>query len=92
LALAGAILAAVRQPIPEGWAEVDGALEREFRFGDFAEALAFVNRVGELAEREGHHPDVAIHWNEVTLRWWTHARNAITERDYELAAKSNLVL
>jgi len=90
--LAGAILAAVRQPIPEGWAEVEGALEREFRFGDFAEALAFVNRVGELAEREGHHPDVAIHWNEVTLRWWTHARNAVTERDYELAAKSNLVL
>ena len=82
----------MRQPIPEGWAEVDGALEREFRFGDFAEALAFVNRVGELAEREGHHPDVAIQWNEVTLRWWTHARNAVTERDYELAAKSNLVL
>jgi len=82
----------VRQPIPEGWAEVEGALEREFRFGDFAEALAFVNRVGELAEREGHHPDVAIHWNEVRLRWWTHARNAVTERDYELAAKSNLVL
>ncbi len=82
----------MRQPIPEGWAEVEGALEREFRFGDFAEALAFVNRVGELAEREGHHPDVAIHWNEVTLRWWTHARNAVTERDYELAAKSNLVL
>ena len=48
-----------------------------------------MNRVGELAEREGHHPDVEIHWNEVTLRWWTHAKDAITERDYELAAKSN---
>jgi 4a-hydroxytetrahydrobiopterin dehydratase len=74
---------------PEGWAEVGGALEREYRFADFAEALAFVNRVGELAEREGHHPDVEIHWNRVKLRWWTHVRDAITERDHELAARSN---
>lgn len=73
----------------EGWEEVDGALQREFRFRNFAEALAFVNRVGELAERENHHPDVAIHWNLVTLRWWTHAKNAITERDHELAARAN---
>jgi 4a-hydroxytetrahydrobiopterin dehydratase len=74
--------------VPEGWAEVDGALEREFRFRDFAEALAFVNRVGELAERENHHPDVAIHWNTVTLRWWTHVRNAITDRDADMARRS----
>lgn len=73
----------------EGWEEVEGALEREFRFRDFAEALAFVNRVGELAERENHHPDVEIHWNTVRLRWWTHVKDAITERDYELAARSN---
>jgi 4a-hydroxytetrahydrobiopterin dehydratase len=75
--------------LPDGWGEVDGALEREFRFADFAEALAFVNRVGELAEAEGHHPDVAIHWNKVTLRWWTHVRDAITERDAELARLTN---
>lgn len=75
--------------IPEGWAEVRGALERELRFSDFAEALAFVVRVGMLAEREGHHPDVEIHWNRVKLRWWTHAKDAITERDRELAAKTN---
>jgi 4a-hydroxytetrahydrobiopterin dehydratase len=74
--------------VPEGWAEVDGALEREFRFRDFAEALAFVNRVGELAERENHHPDVAIHWNTVTLRWWTHVKNAITDRDADMARRS----
>jgi 4a-hydroxytetrahydrobiopterin dehydratase len=76
---------------PEHWAEVDGALEREFRFADFAEALAFVNRVGELAEAENHHPDIAIHWNRVTLRWWTHVRDAITERDHELARRTNEV-
>ena len=75
--------------LPEGWHEVEGALEREFRFRDFAEALAFVNRVGELAEREGHHPDIEIHRNQVKLRWWTHVKDAITKRDYELAARSN---
>ena len=75
--------------LPDGYAEVKGALEREYRFQDFAEALAFVNRVGELAEREGHHPDIEMHWNQVKLRWWTHARDAITERDNELAALSN---
>jgi 4a-hydroxytetrahydrobiopterin dehydratase len=74
---------------PEGWNEVDGALEREFRFGDFAEALAFVNRVAALAERENHHPDIAMHWNKVTLRWWTHTADAITDRDREMAAKTN---
>jgi 4a-hydroxytetrahydrobiopterin dehydratase len=74
---------------PPGWAEVDGALERDFRFADFAEALAFVNEVGELAEAEDHHPDIAIHWNRVTLRWWTHVENAITERDRTMAARTN---
>jgi 4a-hydroxytetrahydrobiopterin dehydratase len=74
---------------PPGWAEIDGALEREFRFADFVEALAFVNDVGALAEEEGHHPDIAIHWNRVTLRWWTHVKNAITERDRALARRTN---
>ena len=74
---------------PEGWEEIGGALEREFRFDDFEQALAFVNRVGTLAESENHHPDIAIHWNTVTLRWWTHVENAITERDLQLAALTN---
>ena len=74
---------------PEGWVEVKGALERVFVFRDFAEALAFVNRVGELAEAEDHHPDVEINWNRVTLRWWTHVRGAVTERDHELARRTN---
>ena len=78
--------------VPAGYAVVKGALQREHEFRDFADALAFVNRVGELAERENHHPDVEIHWNLVTLRWWTHAKDAVTERDYELAEKANSVL
>ena len=72
----------------DGWNEVDGALEREFTFGDFREALAFVNKVGELAEAEAHHPDIAVHYNKVTLRWWTHTAGGITDRDRELAERS----
>lgn len=67
---------------------MDGALEREFRFPDFATALAFVNRVGELAEVENHHPDVTLGWGRATLRWSTHSAGGVTERDHELAARS----
>ena len=76
----------------DGWNEVDDALERTFELGDFREALAFVNRVGELAEAENHHPDIAIHYNKVTLRWWTHTAGGITDRDRELAAKTSHAL
>lgn len=75
--------------VPSGWVEVDGALEQSFEFADFAEALAFVNRVGAAAEEADHHPDVEIHWNRVKLRWWTHVTDSITDRDRELAAKTN---
>ena len=77
--------------MPEGWAEVDGALEREFRFDTFPEAIAFVNRVAELAEAENHQPDIAISYRDVTLRWRTHSADAITDRDRELAARSAAV-
>ena len=73
---------------PEGWTEVDKALERTFEFDSFVDSLAFVNRVGELAEGENHHPDIAIHYDTVTLRWWTHTAGGITDRDRELAEKS----
>jgi 4a-hydroxytetrahydrobiopterin dehydratase len=73
----------------EGWSEVNGALERTFELPTFVEALAFVNRVGELAEAENHHPDIAISYRNVTLRWWTHTAGGITERDRELAEKTN---
>ena len=73
---------------PEGWTEVDGALERTFELSSFADALAFVNRVGALAESENHHPDIAIHYKRVTLRWWTHTAGGVTERDRRLAEAS----
>ena len=74
--------------IPDGLTVVDDALERTFELENFVAALAFVNRVGELAEAEGHHPDIAIHYNRVTLRWWTHTAGGVTDRDRELAEKS----
>lgn len=74
---------------PTGWAEVDGALERTFELPSFPEAIAFVNRIADLAEAEDHHPDIAIHYRRVTLRWWTHTAGGITDRDRELAAASS---
>jgi pterin-4a-carbinolamine dehydratase len=74
--------------VPDGWSVVDGALEREFKFDDFKQAMAFVNRVAELAESEDHHPDVEIHYNRVQLRWSTHSAGGITDRDREMAARS----
>jgi pterin-4a-carbinolamine dehydratase len=73
---------------PEGWSEVDGALERVFEFEDFRSAMLFVNIVAGLAESENHHPDVDIRYNRVKLRWSTHSADAITDRDRELATRS----
>ena len=71
-----------------GWDEDGGALRKDFRFKDFAEALAFVNQVGEAAEEADHHPDVDIRWNTVTLILSTHsAGGVVTDRDHQLAAR-----
>jgi 4a-hydroxytetrahydrobiopterin dehydratase len=75
--------------VPEGWAEIEGALQREFRFKDFSAAINFVNRLAEVAETARHHPDISIHWNRVVVRWWTQAAQAITDRDAELAAQTD---
>ncbi len=74
---------------PDGWSEVSGALERTFELASFKHALDFVSRVGELAQREDHHPHIAIDYKKVTLRWWTHTADGITDRDRELAQMTN---
>ena len=68
------------------WPTVDGALEQTFTFTDFVEAMAFVNDVARVAEDAGHHPDISISWNKVTLRLWDHHTNAITDQDRAVAA------
>jgi 4a-hydroxytetrahydrobiopterin dehydratase len=76
---------------PEGWNEVRGALQRGFRFKDFREAMDFVNRLADAAEEANHHPDIAISWNAVTVRWSTHTKHAITERDAEMARRTDVL-
>ena len=71
------------------WEEIDGALEREFRCKDFAAAIEFVNRIAAAAEHANHHPDIDIRWTRVTLRWRTHSQDAITQRDVEMAQRSD---
>ena len=74
--------------IDAGWRLVeDHHLARRFEFKDFREALDFTNRVGELAEKEGHHPDIGLGWGRVDLRIWTHVIDGLTESDFILAAK-----
>ena len=62
-------------------------LRRTYTFDDFATGLAFVNRVGAVAEEQAHHPDVHLAWGKVTVEIWTHAIDGLTERDFVLAAK-----
>ena len=62
-------------------------IRRQFKFKDFKEAIVFVNKIAELAEEEGHHPDFAIHYNKVTITLWTHAINGLFENDFIMAAK-----
>jgi 4a-hydroxytetrahydrobiopterin dehydratase len=71
------------------WIEVDGALERTFQLPSFREAIEFVNRVADLAEAENHHPDIAVSYRKVTLRWTTHSAGGITDRDRELARRTS---
>ena len=64
-------------------------LERVFKFPDFAQALAFTNRVGELAEEEGHHPAILTEWGRVTVTWWTHKIKGLHRNDFIMAAKTD---
>jgi len=75
-----------------GWNVIEGHhLEKTFEFKDFAEALTFVNRVGEVAETNGHHPDIYLTWGKVRVAIWTHKINGLTESDFVLAAKCDVI-
>ena len=73
-----------------GWRVVDEHhLEKAYAFDDFRQALDFTNRVGEIAEAEGHHPDVHLGWGRVKLTIWTHKIDGLTESDFILAAHAD---
>ncbi len=88
-------LDSLKPQIPE-WTilTIDGVdrLERCFDFEDFAEALAFTVKVGELAEREGHHPAILTEWGRVTVSWWTHKIGGLHANDFIMAAKTDQIL
>ena len=67
-------------------------LERVFSFQDFAEALAFTVKVGELAESEGHHPAILTEWGRVTVGWWTHKIRGLHRNDFIMAAKTDEII
>lgn len=74
---------------PDGWTRDGETISRTVEHKDFVEALAFVNKVGDLAEAANHHPDIDIRWNKVTLALTTHSENALTDKDVTLASQVN---
>ena len=85
-ALAAAACQAYLGELP-GWTLAAGRLRGAFRFPDFAQALAFVNAIGALAEAEDHHPDLTLSWGKVGVELWTHSVEGLSENDFILAAK-----
>jgi len=73
--------------VPQWTAPDEHHLRREFRFPDFQQALDFVNRVGAVAEEQGHHPDMLLSWGKVEVTLWTHKIDGLTESDFIMAAK-----
>ncbi len=76
-----------QQSVPTWTIVNDHHLHREFRFPDFKQALDFVNRVGALAEEQGHHPDILLAWGKAGITLWTHKIDGLTESDFIMAAK-----
>lgn len=70
-----------------GWEYVNGQITKVWKFADFKEAMLFVNRVADIAETEGHHPNIHIFWNKVRCELYTHAIRGLSENDFILAAK-----
>jgi len=90
--LTDAQIAELRPQVPD-WQikDVGGMkrLERVFKFKNFAEALSFTNKVGEIAEREDHHPLIITEWGRVTIHWWTHKIGGLHQNDFIMAAKTD---
>lgn len=89
-ALKGPAISSLLDQLQNGWEVVDEHhLQKEYTFPDFAEALAFTNRVGAIAEEQGHHPDIYLSWGKVGLTIWTHKIDGLTESDFVFAAKAD---
>ena len=86
-------IARLQKELDEHWQVItrDGVrqLERVFRFDNFAQALGFTNAVGEIAEREGHHPALLTEWGQVTVTWWSHKIQGLHRNDFVMAARTD---
>ena len=88
--LRGEALGEMQRQLGEDWKVIgEHHLEKEYGFKNFKEALDFTNRVGAIAEEEGHHPDIFLAWGKVKLTVWTHAIDGLSENDFILAAKAD---
>jgi 4a-hydroxytetrahydrobiopterin dehydratase len=86
--LNGKDIVELKKELNEDWHVVDGRqLKRDFKFPDFTQALAFTNRVGEIAEGQNHHPDIHLTYGRVGVEFSTHSAGGLTESDFILAAK-----
>lgn len=74
------------------WALKDEHLYKKFKFKNFVEAMKFINKVAEIAENEGHHPDFSVHYNKVEIELFTHAINGLSENDFIVAAKIDNIM
>ncbi len=83
----GQQLTEFHKQVPQWQVVKEHHLTREFKFPDFRKALDFVNRVGELAEEQGHHPDILLSWGRAEVTLWTHKIDGLTESDFIMAAK-----
>jgi 4a-hydroxytetrahydrobiopterin dehydratase len=86
-ALKGKALESLHADTPKWTVVNEHHLHREFKFPDFKQALEFVNRVGTLAEEQGHHPDILLAWGKAEVTLWTHKVDGLTESDFIMAAK-----
>lgn len=86
--LKGKELKSLQEQLGNGWNVInEHHLEKEWKFDDFQSALDFTNKVGSLAEEQGHHPDIYLAWGKVRIKMWTHKIDGLTESDFILAAK-----
>lgn len=76
---------------PIGWNISEDKLVKKFKFENFNDSISFVNSVAQVSEEMNHHPEIFINYDEVIITTWTHDQNSITEKDYELAEKINLI-
>jgi 4a-hydroxytetrahydrobiopterin dehydratase len=89
--LKGAELQQILQQVPQWKVINEHHVTRAFTFPDFKQALAFVNRVGEVAEQQGHHPDILLTWGKAEITMWTHKIDGLTRSDLIMAAKIDLL-